>query len=246
MRLLVIDTATRKASVAACNGEEVIALREHDGASSHAERLLSMVEEVTAEASWTGVQPELMVVGSGPGSFTGVRVGMATAKGLAFAKGIPMVGVVSLDAMAHAARRLRGPRPVVALLDAKKGEVFVGSYDENGTLTHEPTHLACDGIRDWLEQQGFVDSPCILVGEITERLSLPAIECLRHPLCDLPSAGAMADIARRRWERSQNDEVESLEPLYVRPPDAKLPGDGVPPGRDHGVMADPPNVIERS
>lgn len=224
MKLLVIDTATRIGSVAAFHEGMIDHEVRSDQQTRHAERLLGMVDEVLAGARWQLGDLDLIVSGMGPGSFTGVRVGMATAKGLALACGIPLVGVVSLDAMAHAARKLRGAVPVVALLDAKKNEVFLSAYDSSGQQVTPPVHLPRAEVVEWLRTSGV---PCVqqavVVGEVAPELGLPESRLLLDPQTDLPSAASMAALAVDRWTREPSDAIDSLEPLYVRPPDISVP-----------------------
>lgn len=219
-RILVVDTATRRGVVAAVLGQDVLAQRVHDQPTTHAERLFGMVEEVLADAGWIPSDVQLLAVGVGPGSFTGVRVGMAAAKGIGFALSIPLLGVGSLEAMAHAARRRLGPGPVVALIDAKKGEVFVACHDEDGRLRAGPDHLPRQDVDAWLEAIG--GSP-VVVGEIGQTLGLRHGRWHRDPECDLPGPGSVAAMAWTQWAETGRDQIDSLEPMYVRPPDITRP-----------------------
>lgn len=224
MKLLVIDTATRIGSVAAIHDGTVAHEVRSDQQTRHAERLLGMVDEVLAGAGWTLGDVGLIVSGMGPGSFTGVRVGMATAKGLAFACGIPLVGVVSLDAMAHAARELRGAVPVVALLDAKKNEVFLSAYEPSGEPAMSPVHMPRAEVLGWLRDSTLpAVQQALVIGEVARELGLPETRLLQDSQTDLPAALPMALLAIERWTREPVDAIDSLEPLYVRPPDIHLP-----------------------
>jgi tRNA threonylcarbamoyladenosine biosynthesis protein TsaB len=220
MRILVIDTATRRANVAAVQGGVVLAAAEHEGRSQHAEALFDMVRGVLAEAGWErGV--ELLAVGMGPGSFTGVRVGMAAAKGLALALKVPVVGVVSLDAMARAAGAEHWP--CAALIDAKKAEVFIAMYGADGTRTEGPLHIPCDDVAEWLTRRSGGTGALTVVGEVLEGLGFEAGSWIRGHERDLPGSLSTATLAEEAWRRDPVDQIESLEPLYVRPPDITLP-----------------------
>jgi tRNA threonylcarbamoyladenosine biosynthesis protein TsaB len=222
MRLLVIDTATLRGSVAALDGCRLLAAVQSEQPMTQAERIVATVDEVLAQAGWEGSSIELVAVGRGPGSFTGVRVGMATAKGLGLALGVPLVGVVSLDAMAAAARELCGDVDVVALLDAKKGELYGAAYGAQGQRTAEPVHIARQQISGWIEQLRLpAGCGALLVGEPVDLSERPGLRHLQAPECDFPGPVAVAKLALARWTLTKSNELEALEPLYVRPPDIR-------------------------
>jgi tRNA threonylcarbamoyladenosine biosynthesis protein TsaB len=224
MRLLTIDTACRIGTVAVMDGSSVISSFDSMEQTRHGERLLDLVARALEQASCSLSDLDLIAAGMGPGSFTGVRVGMATAKGLALAVSRPLVGVVSLEAMAHAARSIVGERPVVAMLDAKKGEVFLGAYGPSGQPLGAPTHLPRDQAAAWMtaiESKGA--GPCFVCGEVARELDLASWSVLSHPMCDLPAALAIGAIAQATWASSRVSQLDLLEPLYVRPPDIQAP-----------------------
>lgn len=223
MRILTIDTATRRATVAALDDDRLVASAVHEKRLEHAERILLMVDEVVSQARWKA--PDLLAVGMGPGSFTGVRVGMATAKGLGMALRVPAVGVVSLEAMAWQARHQAGAQPVVTLLDAKKNEVFAAVYGAAGQELAAPCHLGRQAVDQWLASNA--PAGASIVGEVAGQLGLTSA-WLRGEACDLPGPAAMAALAITRWQQNERDELTWLEPLYVRPPDVTYPAGARP------------------
>ena len=223
MRLLTIDTSTRIGSVAAIDGASVLCSLQSTEQTAHAERLLALVQAVLGQAGWSLADLELIASGMGPGSFTGVRVGMATAKGLASATGLPLLGVVSLEAMAEAARRLQGARPVLALLDAKKGEVFAAAYQPDGSRLAEPVHLPRARVTDWIGTLSAERSELVACGEVASELELPGIHVVRDPASDLPSPPSIGVLAQQQWAEAPHSRLHDLEPLYVRPPDIQPP-----------------------
>jgi tRNA threonylcarbamoyladenosine biosynthesis protein TsaB len=226
-RVLVIDTATRRATVAVVQADQVLADAFHEQPSTHAERLLSMVDDVLAQSVGALACIDLLAVGMGPGSFTGVRVGMAVAKGLGFAGGIPGVGVTSLAAMAHAARQIVGAGAVIPMLDAKKGEVFLACFDADGGLLVGPEHIPRDGVAGWLRAVS-VTGRVTVVGEVADELGLGEDQVTRAASCDLPGALPMASLAVAQWTANHQDQIETLEPMYVRPPDITHPASRPP------------------
>jgi tRNA threonylcarbamoyladenosine biosynthesis protein TsaB len=130
VNLLAIESATNLVGAALVAGDHA-AERSHQGGRRHAEWLVPAIEEVCALAGVTVSQLEAVAVDVGPGLFTGLRVGVATAKALAQALGIDLLGVSSLDVLAAAAAELAGPGSpltVVSVIDARRGEVFVARY----------------------------------------------------------------------------------------------------------------------
>ena len=143
MRLLAIDTAADLC--AACvwdteageRGRCVLEL-----GKGHAERLMAVIDEALAKAGSTYADLGAIVVAVGPGSFTGVRVGVAAARGLALALGVPAVGVTTLEALARQAREERPGHPVVARIEAGRGQAYVAAFSAAGELTFGPAALA--------------------------------------------------------------------------------------------------------
>ena len=138
MNLLAIDTALEACSVAvARDGEPPVIASETIG-RGHAERLFGMIDAAMAEAGIVYAGLDRIAVTIGPGSFTGLRVGIAAARGLALVIGCPVVGVGTLAVLAAEARDIVGPLPVLATLDARRGEVYAQLFDGDGRATGEP------------------------------------------------------------------------------------------------------------
>ena len=131
MKILAIDTATAACSAALMSDGEIIAARHQAMMRGHAEALLPMVEAVMAGVAYDSLG--LIATTVGPGAFIGLRVGLAAARGLALAGGLPMIGVTTLEALAHGAGEVRGERAVVAVLNARREEVYYQPFD--GALT---------------------------------------------------------------------------------------------------------------
>ena len=141
--ILALDTATETLAVAAVRGDTWVAHSRHCGLQ-HAAQLAPLIDRVVADLEMTVAQVELIAVGVGPGSFTGVRIGVATAKGIAAASGAHLAGVCGLDAMAWEQRHVSGL--VVPVIDARKGR-FYGACYRNGQrvgpyLDQQPAAMA--------------------------------------------------------------------------------------------------------
>ena len=217
MLLLAIDTATSAITVALHDGESVLAESSTLDARRHGEHLAPAMVEVLARAGRTAADVSAVVSGTGPGPFTGLRVGIVTARTFAFARGIPVFGVCSLDALAHQAwledAAGLGQSCVVAT-DARRKEVYWARYDltARGVMrTGEPRVAKAEVIADELRGLPVIGRGAVLYAEsFGPRLG---------PL-DV-SAGAMADLAARRL--ASGVELPLPEPMYLRRPDATPP-----------------------
>lgn len=224
MIVLALSTSCPRGTVAIAREGQVVARIAYDGGTSHAERLFAAIDQAMAEA---GVRrPELSAVACdvGPGSFTGVRVGVASAKGIALALALPVVGIGALESMAHAAAALAGGREVLVAVDARKGEVFAAMYDAKLALTWGATHLGRDETPGLVARVAAVDA--LVVGEIfTELVGLGAPP--RGADLDLPDAASIARLASVRLgalsatDAQERYDAALLEAVYVRAPDAR-------------------------
>ncbi len=126
-KILAVDTATENCSVALMVGNDVISRCEY-APREHTTKILPMVDTVLAEGGLKLNQLDALAFGRGPGSFTGVRIGIGIAQGLAFGADLPMLGVSTLAAMAQGSYRLHQSEQVLAAIDARMGEIYWGQY----------------------------------------------------------------------------------------------------------------------
>ncbi|MFG2578479.1 tRNA (adenosine(37)-N6)-threonylcarbamoyltransferase complex dimerization subunit type 1 TsaB [Streptomyces malaysiensis] len=213
MLLLALDTATPAVTVALHDGSAVIAESCEVDARRHGELLLPAVHRTLKEAGTELGAVTEIVVGAGPGPYTGLRVGLVTAATFGAALGVPVHGLCTLDGIAYAAGRAGLEGPFVVATDARRKEVYWARYDDARTRATEPA----------------VDHPA----DLAERIAgLPAIGAgaLLYPaaFADVPpgmpehqSAGALASLAAEKLARGE--ELPPPRPLYLRRPDAKVP-----------------------
>ena len=249
MNILAIDTASAILSVAleAPSGRYIF---EGDGAASHAERLMVIIEWLLENAGLAREELELVSCMEGPGSFTGLRIGFAAAKGLSLALGIPLLPVPTLDCLAlpHAA----WPGPVVAALDAKKKRFFAALYRRGEKCTADidaaPEEIAAL-LAPWCEN----GEPVLLTGPDTPLLHaalLPltaptvasptvvmphlAIQFSPDPAYRRGAAGALLDISRKKVIVLQESSFASdgAGPVYIRKSDAEIQA-GLKNGNDN-------------
>lgn len=209
--ILGVTTSTRRGSVALLDGDRLLAAETYEAADGHAERLFGAIDRVLAEAGVDKRSLGLIACDIGPGSFTGVRVGVAAMQGAARALRIPVVGVTSLGAMAFAARRLGHDR-ALCVIDAKKAEIFYALVTPE--LAIAPSHAPIAELEMLIALRRTHGAS--VFGEVAEGLA--GLEPVRGPLLDLPHAELIARAAASRPIPPVN---AVLEPLYVRAPDAK-------------------------
>ena len=227
--VLALDTSALATSVAICDGPRVLAEEDsHDSSARHAERLLPSIERCLGRARLALGDIDVIGVSIGPGSFTGVRVGLATAKGLALSLGKPVSGVVSLEALAVSARE-HGPL-LAPVLDAFKGEVFAGLYrvSQDGLeCVSAPFHASAAHALSRL-QSAAGGQPWALLGAGYRRHTAqfgglpPGVAALSEAF-DVPRARHVAELVVRAHARGEESDLAALAPLYVRDSDAQLP-----------------------
>jgi tRNA threonylcarbamoyladenosine biosynthesis protein TsaB len=227
MLLLAVSTSSARGTVAVVRGDALLARVAYDGGTSHAERLFGALDEALARAGVSRADLGAIACDVGPGSFTGVRVGVAACQGISLALGVPAVGVGALEAMCRGARDAGFTSAVVAVLDARKGEVFAAIHDAAGATLWGPVHLPRDESPAIEAARLGLAPDAVVVGEVaTTLVGLPPP--LRGDALDLPDAEAVAREALDRLARGDaaGHDPALLSPLYVRAPDAKPSADG--------------------
>ncbi len=227
MKLLAVETSTLTGAVSLVDGERVMAECRVNVAVTHSERLLAAVEHVLGAAQWRLGDLDGLAVAVGPGSFTGLRIGVSTVKALAFATGLPVAGIPTLDALAWLLPWARVP--VCPILDARKGEVYAGLYrTDAGRLerlweyrTCAPEVLAADLEATGVGPVVFVGDGVGAYGAVLSALLGPGAR-LAPPALRLPSASTVADLARAAFGRGEVADPLQLVPLYVRRSEAEL------------------------
>ena len=215
MIVLGIDSSTKLASVAVVRDGETLADIRGDNAARGTD-LLVLIDRVCARAAIAPAQLDAVAIGAGPGSFTGLRIGMATAKGIAFAVGCPLWAVSSLAALAY--DELDAENTVVAVLDARKSEVYVGTYrrDLDRVVTIGEERVIAPEL-----VAAFAPPGSRIVGDFIEILADHHVTFPRQP--------SGAAVAKLGLEGARVDVSASGAPTYIRPSEAEVKyPDGVP------------------
>ncbi|MCP3987093.1 MAG: tRNA (adenosine(37)-N6)-threonylcarbamoyltransferase complex dimerization subunit type 1 TsaB [bacterium] len=217
--MLALESATRVMSVAILEGPRVVAELSTEGARVHSERLLPGIDTVLKEAGLTLGDLDAIAVSTGPGSFTGLRIAIATAKGLAFGAGPPVVGVSTLAALARAAHGAEGP--VAALLDARRGELYAGVW---GSADAEGEPIAAESVYSPEELSRLLPPGTrVVVGEDAAEgaagLAAPGLERLPAVAA---RAGRVGELAQVRLAAGFARAAEELLPSYLRRAEAEV------------------------
>ncbi|MFH8403354.1 tRNA (adenosine(37)-N6)-threonylcarbamoyltransferase complex dimerization subunit type 1 TsaB [Streptomyces sp. NPDC018019] len=210
MLLLALDTATPAVTVALHDGSRVLAEERQVDARRHGELLLPAVDRVLAEAGVKLGAVSDIVVGVGPGPYTGLRVGLVTAATFAAALDVPVHGLCTLDGIAYAAGL---DEPFVVATDARRKEVYWARYADARTRLTEP---AVDRPADLADQVGGV--PAVGAGAV---LYADTFTGVRADGPEHQSAGALAALAAEKL--ASGAELLPPQPLYLRRPDAQVP-----------------------
>jgi tRNA threonylcarbamoyladenosine biosynthesis protein TsaB len=216
MRVLAVETSTLAGGVALVEGERLVAEYLLDVSVTHSERLLAAIDHVVADAGWTPRDLQGLAVAVGPGSFTGLRVGISTIKGLGLALGLPIAAVPTLDAMAAAMPW--AALPVCPVLRARRNEVYAALYRWNGEgFARESDYLAV--APDALSAQ--LREPTLVFGDGADAIESPQARRVPAP-CRVPSPACVAILGRARLALGETVSAADLTPFYLRPSEAEL------------------------
>ncbi len=223
MKILAVDTATKSCSVAIVDKETLLAEMTVVNEETHSKHLLEMICSVIKHSGLNLPDLDGFAVTRGPGSFTGLRIGISSVKGLAAARGKPIAGVSSLDVLARQVSF--SPYLICSLIDARKDEVYLSRYRyKDGNLKKESNEKAVLP-EDALDE---INETCIFVGSgaalyrkaIKEKLGGYALFAQDHE--NTIRASTVARLSLERFENNDTDDVETFVPNYIRKSDAQL------------------------
>lgn len=240
MRVLALDTATEIGSIALLEEDTLLAQTQLRVENTHSQTLWRAIRFLLSETGWDLEQIDLWAVSTGPGSFTGVRIGLATIKGLAWVTQKPVVGVSTLEVLAGAI----APTPylICPILDARRQEVYFAfyRYAPGGSIRRvgEPGHGSPQGLCQEIQE------PAILLGNGVRRYQESFLKHLGnralipevwiHPL----SGMALAAIALKRFRQGEGSQAGEVRPLYLRSAAAEFIKKSLP-GKSHAPESRP-------
>jgi len=225
MKILGIDTSTSCGSVGLVDDERIIAEHLLNTPVTHSERLLGAIESVLREGRCSVNDLDGWAISLGPGSFTGLRIGVSTVKGLSFATGKPVVGVPTLDALASQV----SPTPylICPVLDARKREVYASFYqydEEKGTIRRQSPYQA---IRPGHLIQG-IEKRTIFIGEGMRtygnlfKESLPSLAAFACPSLNILHGSTVASLGLELLHLGETLDLSNFTPIYIRPSEAEI------------------------
>lgn len=213
--ILAIETSTKNCSVALFKGSDCIALREEAGEQFiHSEKLHLFIDELLKEQNFQLKNLDAVAVGAGPGSYTGLRIGLSSAKGIAFALGLPLISANSLEILSHAfleQEEVADEAVLHPMIDARRMEVYTASFDAKGkALTPvEAQIIEGDIYRD--------TRPRYFFGDGASKFNSIFIQAnYFFPDLQYPSASALGKIANQKYLRKEFEDLAYFEPLYIK------------------------------
>jgi tRNA threonylcarbamoyladenosine biosynthesis protein TsaB len=210
--ILNIETATKNCSVALANEGKTIACKEiAEQNFSHAEKLHVFIEELLAENNLQFSDLNAIAVSQGPGSYTGLRIGVSSAKGLCYALNIPMIAIDTLQLLAKQIQIEDGI--IIPMIDARRMEVFSAFYDKN----HNQIRNTQAEIIDETSYQEITET-IHLVGDGTEKFKNTLIDdkFVFHSDVVFPSANQMSQLSFDKYQKSDFVDVAYFEPYYLK------------------------------
>ena len=224
MIVLAIDTATRTAGLALYDGQSVLAELTWRAGQSHTTTLVPNLIHLLDQQELTLAHLRGLAVALGPGSFTGLRIGLAVAKGLALARDLPLVGVPTLDIVAHSCASLslaQNPLPLCALLEAGRGRFCVANYYWAEGGFHQEGNYRIVGE----DKVGVgIEEPTLFCGELDAGVEQALRARLRDravvapPAARLRRPGYLAQLGWERLARGEQDDPAALSPIYLHYP----------------------------
>ncbi len=223
MIILALDTTTRGASVAVADGDRILALLPGDESRTHGERLPAEIARALEQAGIPRDRIDLIAVATGPGAFTGLRIGLAAVQGLAMTLNKPVIGVSALDALAE---QVEGDAELILpWMDAQRGDVFATVINKQTGATLEPPtaahpQLLLDAWRAHLSGRH-----AVFIGDAVARdrgLIDAVAEGKWETSAPAPLAPQIAILGHRRALKGEAGSPHTLEPIYVRRPDAEI------------------------
>ena len=209
-RIILIETSTSLCSVALAEDGAVTAYRESSAPKAHASLTAVFVQEVLQERGVTLSDCDAVCVSKGPGSYTGLRVGVSTAKGLCFGSGLPLIAAGTLDTLVAQAEGEY--KYIIPMIDARRMEVYACVFENGTQITEtEPVIVDENSFAEYLEQ-----GPCLFIGDGAGKCA----DVIKHPnaqFCQCnPKASAMLAPAMKAYNEKRFEDVAYFEPFYLK------------------------------
>ena len=224
MIILAFDSTAKVASVAVLDGERVLGVTNIDNGLTQSELLLPMAEDLLKSLKLGFADVELLACSVGPGSFTGVRIGAALVKGLAFGRGIPCAAVSTLEALAYNLMPAKGR--IVAVMDARRAQVYSATFTSDGEALSRLTEDRAVSIAELCDEIAKESEPVYLVGDgydaVCRELLARGIEFPETPYAlRYENAASVARVAYLDMQSGRTVSDLEIQPTYLRMPQAE-------------------------
>ena len=219
MKILGIDTSSMAASVAVIEDNKLICEYTINTKKTHSQKLMPMIENMLGLSDLNVREIDAIAVCEGPGSFTGLRIGMATAKAIAHVNDIPVIGVNSLEALA--ANMNLCDKKICSILDAQRNQVYTGRYQYEGTKLVEIKEIGIQQIDELLVELAQSGEQWILVGEAVYKYEdkIREISNIEIPAAsnNVTKAGSLCSVAKVKFDEGKDIfDCYTVNPLYIR------------------------------
>ena len=225
MKIIALDSSGTVAAAAIADETRLIAEYTLDNGMTHSQTLLPMLDEIAGRAGVTMKEIDAVAVAGGPGSFTGLRIGSATAKGIALAEKIPVVNVPTLEAMAY--HYYGDNRLICPMMNARRQQVYTALYrfvssDDGRYRAQAVLEQEAADVREWCERINALGESIVLLGDGADDYREILIKCLKVPFCFAPihlnrqRAGALACCALTYLAEGKTETAAQHHPVYLR------------------------------
>jgi len=223
--LLAIDTATRYASIALYGAQGVISEQSWRSDNRHSVQVMPAIAAMLEQQGLGPSSLQAVAIAKGPGSFTGLRIGMSIAKGLCLALGIPIIAIPTLEITTYA---VGDPgTPVLAVLEAGRGRLCVGTFTFADGLPVQQGSIELLSASQWIVP---ADEPVLVAGEVSAELAERILSqanaenvAISSLAGSLRRAGYLAELAWDRFQQGQVDDLDTVSPLYIHFPASGTP-----------------------
>lgn len=234
MIILAVECATVTASVALCKDRKLLGMYTKNIGNTHSETLLPMIDEMLMRCGMTVSDIDVFATSAGPGSFTGIRIGVSMIKGLAFDKKKPCIGVSSLEAFPFSFAPYEAI--ISPVINARRGNVYnaVFRIGKNGTVTRlcDDRLISCETLAEELGAYNDKSTPVFICGdalELMQNTSLPSCVLPTPAMLEGPNAYSIALAAYEKIVNDQSSTTDiELSPIYIRPTQAERELKGIP------------------
>jgi tRNA threonylcarbamoyladenosine biosynthesis protein TsaB len=223
MKILSIDTSTSTCTVGVVDARGILAQSVDDSGQTHARHLMGMIDGTLTQAGISVQAIEGFAVITGPGTFTGLRIGISTTQGLAYALSKPIAGVTSLDALA--AQSDLSVTHICSMMDARRSEVYYGLYE---SVAGHQRQIGQHGVSRPVEMLKHVKEPCHFIGTGARlyqdliKSSLGSLAQFSQTSKDAIQAETIANLAMAQFQACDNQQLPAVSPYYIRRSDAEI------------------------